>query len=367
MTTAWDGWPNGIVKWHFTNAEAAETKDAMIHWAFQNHGSKKGNSEADRWEDGKQFYRHCLGAIKCSNPECSIVVHPVTCKTALEHQLAMPCKCGSKLHHLRCHASMTLWKYKHRLYHPSVGPLRLIVGVPTLIGPGHSVADISSVLLNIDRVKKEQQKLTSTIAKGGDELIAGFAEFEENNLRFIIHKTFGSVTVICMQSTMLLAQIVKDCILDDGLNGLVSDAAHGFWEDRNAVLIITSGYSPLLNRWVPGILSYVNGRSSEHFKHHFYALFKSIAEEAKRRGIVLTDELFSGVIDFSEAERDGFVAAFVCFWQSQSEDKHSEHELLEAASKHLHGCAQHFAHQSHMLDGSVAWFLRINLIYFASI
>ncbi|KIJ91296.1 hypothetical protein K443DRAFT_14520 [Laccaria amethystina LaAM-08-1] len=52
--------------------------------------------------------------------------------------------------------------------HPGIGPLRLIVGVPGINGPGESVADISDVLLNADCVSKEKQKIKKTKTQGGD-------------------------------------------------------------------------------------------------------------------------------------------------------------------------------------------------------
>ncbi len=42
---------------------------------------------------------------------------------------------------------------------PKSGPLQLITGVPTIHGPGKSVADISNCLVNADRVNKEKQKI----------------------------------------------------------------------------------------------------------------------------------------------------------------------------------------------------------------
>ena len=64
--------------------------------------------------------------------------------------------------------------------HPNTGPLGLIVGVPGLTGPSESVADISNVFLNVDRVKKEQQKIKHDTDSGGDNFIAAFAKFTED-------------------------------------------------------------------------------------------------------------------------------------------------------------------------------------------
>jgi hypothetical protein len=47
-------------------------------------------------------------------------------------------------------------------------------------------------------------------------------------------------------------------------------------------------------------------------------------------------------MDFSEAERCGFIDAFVEFWQGQPGDDRSVEELIEAAGKLLRGCQEHF-------------------------
>jgi hypothetical protein len=91
------------------------------------------------------------------------------------------------------------------------------------------------------------------------------------------------------------SQLVKDDILDGPVNGMVSDAAHGWWKNRKALLMISSTYCPVLHCWVPGVVSYTNGASRNHFAAHFLALLQSIALEAERRGISVTDDLFKNV------------------------------------------------------------------------
>ena len=59
--------------------------------------------------------------------------------------------------------------------------------------------------------------------------------------------------------------------------------------------VLTSVYSPELACWLPGLMSFTNGASADHFKWHFLALFESIAEEVEWRKITIDDELFAGV------------------------------------------------------------------------
>ena len=59
--------------------------------------------------------------------------------------------------------------------------------------------------------------------------------------------------------------------------------------------MVSSTYCPDLFCWVPGVLSYTNGASAEHFKDHFLGVFQSMAHEADSRKFPITDQLFAGV------------------------------------------------------------------------
>lgn len=188
--------------------------------------------------------------------------------------------------------------------HPKAGPLELVIGTQTLHGPGKASGDISPVLLNKDRVKYEQRKVkqaTSSGGSGGDQFLAAFAEFARNHAGFVLQSTIGEVSVVSVQTAVLRSELIKDKPLqgdDENVNGIVSDAAHGFWRDRNTLLIVSSTFSPRLRCWVPGMFSYSNGASTEHYRLHFLALFQSMAREARRREIIVDDSLFANVSIF---------------------------------------------------------------------
>ncbi|KAF8903683.1 hypothetical protein CPB84DRAFT_1746080 [Gymnopilus junonius] len=307
----WDGWPTGIFEHDFTYKECEETSGLRVHWATRvNGGDRKGNEYADSWENGKKSSRTCLGVIECDNPMCSIVVRPHTKAASLDKQLRTPCKCSAVLSHRECDVMSYLWKWKggvhysnngfhthrrptHILHllpnelrrfeelvkaYPKSGPLQLIVGVPGLEGPGESVADISDVLLNAGRVSKEKQK------------------FARDHPNFVIHSQFDEATVISVQTNFMRSQLVKESRLEGPVNGMVNDAAHGWWKERNSLLMVSSTYCPDLLCWVPGVMSFTNGATEEHFEHHFLAVMQSIAREAESRGMDIIDDLFAGTI-----------------------------------------------------------------------
>jgi hypothetical protein len=256
-----------------------------------------------------------------------MIIRPQTKPEGISRQLLSKCRCGARLQHENCPLVSELWKYKDSIhyinggYHhharpthilhlspgqrarfdaivtanPKVRSLGLLVGVPGLHGPGESVAEISDIFLNTDRIRKERQRVRKGEGRGGDSFLGDFAKFTSDHPGFVIYSQMGEVTVIVMQSAFMASQLVKNGILEGPVNGLISDAAHGFWLNRNSILIVTSSHSPQLFCWVPTIFTYSNGSSAEHYKLHFLALFQSIAHEAEREHVSVTDELFAGV------------------------------------------------------------------------
>lgn len=182
--------------------------------------------------------------------------------------------------------------------HPSAGPLELLIGPQTLHGPGPSVAEISPALLNKDRIKSERQAVKEQAAgfSGGDSFFTSFREFCERHPGFVVSSHVHEVTVISLQTPTMISQLVKESSSIQGsVNGIVSDAAHGFWRERTSLLIVSSSYSVDLHAWIPALLSYSNGASHEHFRLHFLALFRSVAQEKQHHGLAFTDEDLSNV------------------------------------------------------------------------
>lgn len=137
-------------------------------------------------------------------------------------------------------------------------------------------------------------------------------------------------------------QLVQETKLSDPVNGFVTDAAHNYWKASDALLIITSVYSQLLHRWIPTLFSYANGGTAEHYQLHFHTLFQSLHEQCTRRDLPITDEMFATVMDFSVAQSNGFIAAFIQFWEHVPNNNRSTQELQLAANTLIKGCEQHF-------------------------
>lgn len=328
----WDGWPDGDWSSKYSYKFFNATGGLMSHWASSSQGGpKKGSDKAKQWHNGHVTGRVCVGVITCDNPQCNIVIRPQTRNAGRQLQLQQNCSCGiGSLTQIECGVISQIWKYEkgikyinggtHNhprptytlhltqnqwatferivLANPKVKALPLLVGVPTVNGPGESVAEISPVFLNKDRIKANRRKIIqhAQVDIGADNFIRQFSEFQGAHPGFVVHSTIGLVTVIVMQTRFMASNLVNDQLNNQAVNGIVSDAAHGYWIDSKSLLIISSVYGFTLHCWIPALISYSNGASEDHYRLHFLALFLSIHEECERRGIETLDSYFSMVI-----------------------------------------------------------------------
>ncbi|KAH7875731.1 uncharacterized protein C8R40DRAFT_1146714, partial [Lentinula edodes] len=232
---SWDGWLDGNLEADFTWEELAQTGDLRVHWARKDYGSRAGvgNAFAEHWSAGKKNTRSCLGVISCTNEQCLTIIRP--------------------------HSLIDI--------NPDTTPSQLLVGRRTLHGKRKSASDISPVYNNRDRIAKDRQKVINGAKySGGDSFVSGFRDFHRDFPGFIVHTIFGEINMICLQSEFMrsrLGGMFKHH--PEPVNGIVSDAAHGFWRERNSLLITSSIYEAELHCWVPGLFSYSDGASAEHY------------------------------------------------------------------------------------------------------
>jgi len=57
--------------------------------------------------------------------------------------------------------------------------------------------------------------------------------------------------------------------------------------------MMTSVFSPVLKRWMPILMSFMDGGSTEYYRIHFIITFQTIATQALQKGINLKDTMFS--------------------------------------------------------------------------
>ncbi|KAJ6468036.1 hypothetical protein C8R47DRAFT_1056060, partial [Mycena vitilis] len=317
--------------------------------------------------------------MKCTSPKCQIITRPQTKIGKRREQLQAGCPCGSPLQHHTCDVRIEYWIYRggahfrHSDYHhhervpavhltirersrfksvvsehPRIGPAQLLAGRPAIDGPGPSVADISPVLLNPRRIQYERSKIFNPENKVRDQrLLPKLERFKQRHPNWTVGLHWmDKVHVIVLQSPWQRRIGLKDKIRSEAVNGTVSDACHDYFSGHNQLLILSSTFEPAhLKSWVPILMTYSNGATALHYRIHFLYLFRGLASQCKATNQEVTDDLFANVVDFSDAQRNGFIEAVVDFWLEFSPEGRNEPELRQVASALLKGCRQHFENQ----------------------
>ncbi|KAJ7825782.1 hypothetical protein B0H13DRAFT_1918505 [Mycena leptocephala] len=177
----------------------------------------------DRY-DGAHTHRLCLGVMKCTNRHCEIITRPQTKNAGRRAQLEAGCSCGSALRHYTCGVQIKDWvcrdgaHFQHSGYHhhekvpvrhltlrervqfetvvnehPRMGPAQLLAGRPAVDGPGPSVADISTVLLNPHRIQCERRKILNPENKIRDwRFLPKLERFKEKHPDWMLAKLLVS-------------------------------------------------------------------------------------------------------------------------------------------------------------------------------
>lgn len=238
-------------------------KKLIIHWPHRNRSTNIGRLDAETPEEGRLSRMVCKGMIRCTNSDCKLVEWPIVKdQKRILDQLDEPCLCGASREVVTCPviAKVRMWKGGIRLTnsdwhthdppphilhllndekeefravvkaHPKATPLQLVIGPPGLTGPGESVAKITPVLRNTSRVSYERRNFVrEEIGTGGDSFFQAYAKLKIANPEFIRREVLGEVTVICCQTSFMRAQLVHNAIIEEPINGIITDGAHKFF------------------------------------------------------------------------------------------------------------------------------------------
>jgi hypothetical protein len=110
---------------------------------------------------------------------------------------------------------------------------------------------------------------------------------------------------------------------------LVSDVIYRFFE--NGYLLSTSMFCDKSARWVPVQLSWICGLAKNYYCFHFAILFQQF--QIPSILIPEQEKLACQVVDFSLAQKEGFIQAYMEVFRKTDRQN---------ALKHLKGCHEHF-------------------------
>jgi hypothetical protein len=282
----------------------------------------------------------CQGVIRCSN-DCGQISRPKIDPRAQSQQLSDPCAgCQADLTHDLCgsvswllvygqkgddlttrkylyingplhnharfaHVPRTValeekkWKKSSRYHTLNTTPSQAMVGKETANGYIGAAPDCGQKFQSQAYVGHRLHKDKEKSGKGKN---TGFGHFKwlrnwksQHATVLCRDYTGEGVTVISVQTSWMREQAIpRQAVASENnpVAGLLSDAAHKFFADSSAHLIVTSTFSPLIQKWVPVLFSYADGATATHYKLHFTTLIEGIALLASERELPVTDDLF---------------------------------------------------------------------------
>ncbi|KAJ3925681.1 MAG: hypothetical protein NXY57DRAFT_948889 [Lentinula lateritia] len=380
----WSGWPDGDVEFDVDWATFFASKELGVHWSYRSRGIKGGSITALNWQEGLTTERKCQGVFACDTCKIRKLRAPTRDDkiSAMKANPPVCSVCGGYMVHHSCAVRSRLYKWRDGVHyvnggshdhgrpdqvlhltaqqefdfidlvrrHPQATPSALAYGVSGPDGrPDVAAHEIAQPLINPDRVAKEahivQNVLRGQHGASGEasDFFQKLKDFRAEHPDFILCAQVDPIGIISVASPWMRARFGElSQFTDDAVNGIVSDAAHGFWKKRTDLLIISSVYNERLRCWTPGIFSYADGATSEHYRRHFLAANQIVVEQLEQAKILLSDDKLLTIIDFSQAEREGWIEAFVDIWTSIPSDTRTPEQLRERAQELLKGCREHY-------------------------
>ncbi|KIK56290.1 hypothetical protein GYMLUDRAFT_248037 [Collybiopsis luxurians FD-317 M1] len=352
----WDPWANGHFWVDVTHEEFTQTKNLGVHWATKNSSfhNGKGSVHSSTVDGAKVTAKKCLGVIACSNESCIAIFHPHIspenhAKQQIRNDISTlryryingPPHSHSHIPDVACTTAAEDKRFKAAYEsHPNATPTQMMAGAPAPSGYGPGAAELGYKFCNQDYTGYLLWRLH---ARDGNGPTSAFGVFNKLGEWKALHsdvfcQDFTSSNMVCisLQTEWMWQQVLPDMAdVEDPLHGILSDAPHKYWEDPNGHLIVSSIFSPLLVKWVPVLFTYANGATADHYQYHFLILIQRVAQTAIEWGLEINDDIFAGVVDFSDPQWNGFVNAFVAYFLAQSDDYCSESQLWDVAGSLL--------------------------------
>ncbi|KAJ7732048.1 hypothetical protein DFH07DRAFT_781036 [Mycena maculata] len=392
-------WPNGDVKLECTYGQEPVGWDDQ-GWKWRSSGSRrKGVPESATNVDK----RLCLGVFRCGctdntgapsrffRPKSATKArnrqHTETCdicRTNLVHIPILDDEQNPKVvrHHLGRHdhprppltklsASEAEALDLQVRQNPQATAQQLRVGAGATQLP---LGAINPILSNprkarheVEQSKVRQDIIPAATRNSGFQLLESFSALKNSfAIPWIVEAELLGRQYICMQTPFMRDVLLRDSVqswhaenleAESGRHGVITDGTHNFF--KQGILLTSLVFSPILFRWVVVLYTWIGSQDQEHHIPHFKQLVQVIAEICTRGlGFDFDDRLFSAILDFSNAQRNGFIEAFVNYmcsripgWNELSvKSQKSERATLRSrAQTLLIGCKVHWRRSTHKI------------------
>ncbi|KAL0569338.1 hypothetical protein V5O48_012626 [Marasmius crinis-equi] len=333
----WNGWPQGHYHAHVPSSLLHQVDEFRVHWAtaMESGSCHQGTSAtAESIHNGYKKIRRCLGLLECDNPNCARITRSHSTPQRVANQIGTLCACSDlndpdkifPLQHVECDNVATIIQYAggiwycngiphqheiiprtHHLSRSQKSQLQQLVRANPTATPaalragntvtGESLFGISDRFGDKKATRYEVQKVAPKKPPSGDEWVELFTAFRKENPGVVSdHWDDNGVVVISIQTPFMAQHLTNASKNEDGLSGLVSDAAQKWFRIWSSCLITTSVYSPVLSVWVPGVYSYANGETRVHYQYHFTGVFRTIVSGKQALGEEIKDSDFAGIL-----------------------------------------------------------------------
>ncbi|KAI7945470.1 hypothetical protein MJO29_011858, partial [Puccinia striiformis f. sp. tritici] len=200
---------------------------------------------------------------------------------------------------------------------PKAGALVLRIGNPNQSHTGEgSVVAIHESLGNADRLRHYRREILRKLdlapnkAGGGvgDKFIQEMFAWDQRGLEIISASFRKGSEHFSFQTEWMRERFLartNDGKLYSG--GLLTDVTYRFFD--KGYLLTTSMFCEEICRWIPIQLTWIRGLTEKYYQLHFTALFREILSVAVLKEE--RDNLAANVVDFSKAQRRGFILAFM--------------------------------------------------------
>ncbi|KAJ6468148.1 hypothetical protein C8R47DRAFT_990106 [Mycena vitilis] len=405
-------WPDGDVKLECTLGQQPFGWDDE-GWQWRSSGARRiGIPTASKVDK-----RVCLGVFHCGckNAEGlpSRFFRPKTAKNSRDKQHSETCPiCRSKLVYVTCECTLTYYQYRdddgntkavrhhvgrHSHAHPPVkrlaekdvealdfqvlhNPQATAQQLRAAAAPGQvPLGDINPILMDarkarseVEKSKMRQQLIPSGARNSGFQFLESFSALKNSfETPWIVEAELLDRQFICMQTPFMRDVLLRDSVqswhaenleAESGRHGMLTDGTFDYF--KQGVLLTSLVFSQVLFRWVVVLYTWIGGQDQEHHLPHFKQLIQVVAEICtKGLGFTFDDRIFSSILDFSNAQRNGFVNAFVEYmcsripgWSELSaKSQESERSTFRLRAQGLLlGCKIHWRRSTHKIKQVIA-------------